>query len=357
MVGDSGGADLPTFREQPADEGIANAAGVSFPALPVEVITAPSLRLDTTLDRQRLSDTVQKIQPVLLILDPLIRLHRLDKTTPRKSPRCFLTSGNCNASSSWPSSWFTTLAKTPTPAARARPCVGPVNCTAGATPIFTCCKKLVRTSSGTIGYNEPCLALETCANAGFGQNGEVSEVTCILDRVQQGEAKAAEELLPLVYEELRKLASARMAWIPPGQTLQPTALVHEAWLRLAGSGQEHWNSRGHFFAAAAEAMRRILVDQARRKSADKRGGNLQRVNFDHVDIAAEANSDLLILLDEALAALAEHDPTAAELIKLRFFAGLPNIQAAAALGVPERTAKRAWAYARAWLYREIQKRF
>ena len=184
----------------------------------------------------------------------------------------------------------------------------------------------------------------------------MSDVTRILDRVQQGEAKAAEELLPLVYEELRKLAGARMAQIPPGQTLQPTALVHEAWLRLVGSGQQRWNSRGHFFAAAAEAMRRILVDQARRKSADKHGGNLQRVDLDHVDIAAETNSDLLILLDEALTALAERDPTAAELIKLRFFAGLPNVQAAAALGVPERTAKRAWAYARAWLFRDIQKK-
>jgi RNA polymerase sigma factor (TIGR02999 family) len=184
----------------------------------------------------------------------------------------------------------------------------------------------------------------------------VSEVTRIFDRVQQGEARAAEELLPLVYEELRKLAGARMARIPPGQTLQPTALVHEAWLRLVGSDQERWNSRGHFFAAASEAMRRILVDQARRKAAVKRGGNLQRVDLDQVDIAAETNSDLLILLDEALTALTEEDPIAAELIKLRFFAGLPNVQAAAALGVPERTAKRAWAYARAWLYREIQKR-
>lgn len=184
----------------------------------------------------------------------------------------------------------------------------------------------------------------------------VSDVTRILDRVQHGEAGASEELLPLVYEELRKLAGARMARIPPGQTLQPTALVHEAWLRLVGSGQERWNSRGHFFAAAAEAMRRILVDQARRKSADKRGGHLQRVDLDQVDIAAETNSELLLLLDEALTALAESDPIAAELIKLRFFAGLPNVQAAATLGVSERTAKRAWAYARAWLYREMQKR-
>jgi RNA polymerase sigma factor (TIGR02999 family) len=184
----------------------------------------------------------------------------------------------------------------------------------------------------------------------------VSDVTRILDRVQQGETMAAEELLPLVYEELRKLAGARMARIPPGQTLQPTALVHEAWVRLVGSGQQCWNSRGHFFAAAAEAMRRILVERARRKSADRHGGNLRRVDLDHVDIAAETNSDLLILLDESLTALAESDPDAAELIKLRFFAGMPNVEAAEALGIPERTAKRAWAYARAWLYRDIQKK-
>jgi RNA polymerase sigma factor (TIGR02999 family) len=185
----------------------------------------------------------------------------------------------------------------------------------------------------------------------------VSEVTRILEAVERGDPKAAEELLPLVYEELRRLAAAKMAQQPPGQTLQPTALVHEAWLRLVeDQHQPVWNSRGHFFAAAAEAMRRILVDRARRKSAGKHGGRLRRVDLDQLDIAEEANSDLLIVLDEALTSLAERDPIAAQLIKLRFFVGLPNAQAAELLGVPERSAKRAWAYARAWLYQEIKKK-
>jgi RNA polymerase sigma factor (TIGR02999 family) len=186
----------------------------------------------------------------------------------------------------------------------------------------------------------------------------MSDVTRILDRVQQGETKAAEELLPLVYEELRKLAAVRMAQIPSGQTLQPTALVHEAWLRLVGESDQspHWNSRGHFFAAAAEAMRRILVERARRKAAEIHGGQLHRIDLDQVDVATETDDDLLLLVDEALTALAERDPTAAELIKLRFFMGLPNAQAAEVLGVPERTAKRSWAYSRAWLFREIQKK-
>jgi RNA polymerase sigma factor (TIGR02999 family) len=182
------------------------------------------------------------------------------------------------------------------------------------------------------------------------------QVTQILGVVGAGDPQAADKLLPLVYEELRRLAAARMAQVPVGQTLQPTALVHEAWLRLVGAQQQHWNGRGHFFAAAAEAMRRILVERARRRSAEKHGGGLRRVDLDLVDIAEESNSDLLLALDEALTTLAERDPTAAQLIKLRFFAGLPNVQAAELLGVPERTAKRAWAYARAWLYQEISKK-
>lgn len=183
----------------------------------------------------------------------------------------------------------------------------------------------------------------------------MSDVTRILDRAQQGDPKAAAGLLPLVYDELRKLAAARLAALPPGQTLQATALVHEAWLRLAGPGNKDWNSRGHFFAAAAEAMRRILVDRARHKAAHKRGGGLRRIDLDHVDVAMEADDDLLLALDEALARYAQKDPQGAELIKLRFFAGLPNHQAAALLGVPERTAKRTWAFARAWLWHEMQK--
>src|SRR3974390_51262 len=154
------------------------------------------------------------------------------------------------------------------------------------------------------------------------------QVTQILEAVGAGDQQAADKLPPLVYDELRRLAAARMAQGPPRQTLQPTALVHEAWLRLAGAQQEHWNSRGHFFAAAAEAMRRILVEHARRRSAEKPGGGLRRVDLDQVDLAEEANSELLLALDEALTSLAERDPTAAQLIKLRFFAGLPNVQAA-----------------------------
>jgi RNA polymerase sigma factor (TIGR02999 family) len=188
--------------------------------------------------------------------------------------------------------------------------------------------------------------------------GEPAEhVTQILEAVGDGDKQAAEELLPLVYEELRRLAATRMAQVAPGQTLQPTALVHEAWLRLVGSQQPQlWNSRGHFFSAAAEAMRRILVERARRKAAEKHGGELKRVDLDQVDVAEEANSDLLLALDEALNSLAERDQTAAQLIQLRFFAGMPNVQAAEVLGVPERSAKRIWAYARAWLYKEISKK-
>jgi RNA polymerase sigma factor (TIGR02999 family) len=180
------------------------------------------------------------------------------------------------------------------------------------------------------------------------------DVTLLLQRVQSGEAQASEELLPLVYDELRKLAAVRMAAIPPGQTLQATALVHEAWLRLAGSTSQEWEGRGHFFAAAAEAMRRILVDRARQKSAQKRGGQITHINLDDVDVALGSDDDAVLALDEALVRYARKDPDGAELVKLRFFVGLSNQEAAALLGIPERSAKRTWAYARAWLYREIQ---
>ena len=183
----------------------------------------------------------------------------------------------------------------------------------------------------------------------------MSEVTHILCRVQEGDPKAVEELLPLVYEELRRLAGARLASLPPGQTLQPTALVHDAWLRLVGAGPQDWNSRGHFFSAAAEAMRRILVERARQKASRKRGGGFQRVDWEHADIAVDTDDELVLALDAALGRYAEKDPMGAELIKLRFFVGLPNHQAAALLDIPERTAKRTWAYARAWLFSEIQK--
>src|SRR5262245_37642925 len=182
----------------------------------------------------------------------------------------------------------------------------------------------------------------------------MSEFTQILDRVQR-DPQAANELLPLVYEELRKLAAHRMASESPGQTLQPTALVHEAWLRLVGSTDQSWNNRGHFFGAAAEAMRRILVENARRKGRFKHGGELRRVDLSNLDVASVESDGTVLAVNDALVKLAEHDPVGAELIKLRFFGGMSNADAAKALGLAERTAKRTWAYARAWLYEELKK--
>jgi RNA polymerase sigma factor (TIGR02999 family) len=183
----------------------------------------------------------------------------------------------------------------------------------------------------------------------------MSDVTRILNAIERGDAKATDELLPLVYEELRLLAAQRLSHEPPGQTLQATALVHEAYLRLVGDESQSWKSRGHFFAAAAEAMRRILVENARRKRRRKRGDGLRRVEFDHVEMAAEGLSENVIALDEALGRLAEEDHLAAELVKMRYFAGLTLAQTAEALGVSPRTADRCWAYAKAWLYHEIAK--
>lgn len=180
----------------------------------------------------------------------------------------------------------------------------------------------------------------------------MSEVTRILESIEGGDPKAAEELLPLVYEELRKLAAVRLAQEAPGQTLQPTALVHEAWLKLGGSSHD-WNSRGHFFAAAAEAMRRILIDRARKRSRLRHGAGLKRINLDSVDLAATTDDETLLRLDEALGKLAAESQDKAELVKLRFFSGLSIPEAACALGISEATAKRHWAYARAWLYCEL----
>jgi len=185
----------------------------------------------------------------------------------------------------------------------------------------------------------------------------VNDVTQILHRVQQGDAQAAGELLPLVYEELRKLATARMAHELPNQTLQPTALVHEAWLRLTGGAQPSFDGRGHFFAAAAEAMRRILVEKARRKGRLKRGGAWERVALENLDVAVTTDDDTLLAVHEALEKLAKVDSLGARLIELRFFAGLSNVDAAKALGLAERTAKRTWAYARAWLHEELTRQF
>jgi len=181
----------------------------------------------------------------------------------------------------------------------------------------------------------------------------MSDVTRILTAIERGDAKAADELLPLVYEELRHLAASKMSHEPPGQTLQATALVHEAYIRMVGSQDQNWSGRTHFLAAAAEAMRRILIDNARRKQRLKRGGAQQRVDLDDAELAIEGPSDDLIALDEALARLAEMDQTRADLVKLRYFAGLTLEQAAGVLNLPERTAKRYWAHARAWLYKQL----
>jgi RNA polymerase sigma factor (TIGR02999 family) len=183
----------------------------------------------------------------------------------------------------------------------------------------------------------------------------MSDVTQILSAAARGDPHAAGQLLPLVYDELRKLAAAKLAQERPGQTLQPTALVHEAYLRLVGTGgEQHWGGRGHFFAAAAEAMRRILVDNARRKRRPKHGGDRRRVDWDEACVRADSPSDDLLALDEALDALAKEDPAKAELVKLRFFGGLTMSEAAEVLGVSPATAERYWTYARTWLYARLQ---
>lgn len=183
----------------------------------------------------------------------------------------------------------------------------------------------------------------------------MSDVTRILSALDQGDPQAAAELLPLVYDELRRLAAQKLAQEKPGQTLQATALVHEAYLRLVGSGdasaprEQHWDGRGHFFAAAAEAMRRILVDNARRKRTAKHGGGRRRVDLDDVEAVADTRSPDLLALDGALTKLAAEDPVKAQLVNLRYFAGLSVQEAADALGISRATADRYWAYARTWL--------
>jgi len=190
----------------------------------------------------------------------------------------------------------------------------------------------------------------------------MSDVTRIMDAIERGDVKATDELLPLVYGELRLLAAQRLAKESPGQTLQATALVHEAYLRLVGDQGQTWNSRGHFFAAAAEAMRRILIDNARRKQRLKHGGNLHRADAEEVALLSDetgltvgGSEDDLIALDEALEKLAQKDKVKADLVKLRFFGGLTGEQAAQALGISHNTADRYWAYARSWLHLEITK--
>jgi RNA polymerase sigma factor (TIGR02999 family) len=184
---------------------------------------------------------------------------------------------------------------------------------------------------------------------------EVNDVTQILSAIEQGDPQASDQLLPLVYAELRKLAAHRMAQESPDQTLQATALVHEAFIRLVDQRTvQHWNSRGHFFAAAAEAMRRILVERARQKASVRHGGDLQRVDLNTLETAAERRAEELVALDDALDELERHDCQAAALVKLRYFAGLQHQEAADALGINRRAADRLWSLARAWLYQQVR---
>lgn len=184
----------------------------------------------------------------------------------------------------------------------------------------------------------------------------MSDVTQLLNAIDAGDPKAADQLLPLVYEELRKLAAAKMAQEKSGQTLQATALVHEAWLRLAGAeAPQSWNSRGHFFGAAAEAMRRILVDRARQKARVRHGGEFERVDLEHVNLATEDKDETLLAMSEALDALARQSPQKAEIVKLRYFTGLENQEIARALGISLSTVERSWAFARSWLHRELKR--
>ena len=183
----------------------------------------------------------------------------------------------------------------------------------------------------------------------------MGDLTLILNAAQQGDPQAAGELLPLLYDELRLLAAQKLAREVPGQTLQPTALVHEAWLRLVRAEDRGFQNRAHFFGAAAEAMRRILVENARRKQRLKHGGGQRPLDLSQVDVAMASDDDMVIAVSEAMDRLALHDAPGAELIRLRFFAGLTNAEAGELLGLPERTAKRTWAYARAWLHEELKK--
>jgi len=194
----------------------------------------------------------------------------------------------------------------------------------------------------------PVVAASSCATLEC-----VSDVTRILEAAEQGDPTAADQLLPLVYEELRRLAAHKMANEAAGQTLQPTALVHEAWLRLVGNQNQKWDGRAHFFAAAAEAMRRILIDRARQKRAIRHGGGQQRLDIQEMDLPSPADDDQLLAVNEALDKLAVTHAVQAEVVKLRYFVGMTNIETAQVLGLSERTVKNYWAHARACLFREI----
>ena len=182
----------------------------------------------------------------------------------------------------------------------------------------------------------------------------MSEVTRILTAIEQGDQKASDQLLPLVYNELRRMAAYKMLHEPAGHTLQPTALVHEAWLQLVGSPAQSWQNRANFFGAAAEAMRRLLIARARRKSRQRRGAGAEHLDVDQLEIASPAPDDQLLALNEALDRFAVQEPQQAELVKLRYFVGLKIDEAASILGISEATAKRWWAYSRAWLFQELR---
>ena len=182
----------------------------------------------------------------------------------------------------------------------------------------------------------------------------MSEITQILQEVGRGEAQASEKLLPLVYQDLRRQAAAQMSREAAGQTLQPTALLHEAWLRVIGDGERQWQNRAHFFGAAAEAMRRILIENARRKSRLKRGGDQVRVDSDQIELAATTPDEKVLLIHDALEHLQLHDPEKAQVVVLKFFGGRTNQEVAESLSVTERTVERHWAYAKAWLFQHIR---
>lgn len=181
----------------------------------------------------------------------------------------------------------------------------------------------------------------------------MSEITCVLQAVGRGEASASEELLPLIYHDLRRHAGVQMARESAGQTLQPTALVHEAWLRMIGDGRV-WQNRAHFFGAASEAMRRILIENARRKSRLKRGGDQLRVDIEHLELASTTPEEKVLLIDDALERLQAQDPERGRVVLLKFFGGLTNQEVAESMGVTERTIERHWAYAKAWLFQSIR---
>jgi RNA polymerase sigma factor (TIGR02999 family) len=199
--------------------------------------------------------------------------------------------------------------------------------------------------------------VKSCAwhnRALFGMIAAMSDITLLLDAIASGESRASEDLLPLVYDELRRLAAVRMAGEAAGQTLQPTALVHEAWLRLVKEGERSWQNRAHFFRAAAQAMRRILVDRARHKQSLKRGAGAEKVPIDAVDLAAATTDDRVLLVDQSLERLEKEDPESARLVTLKFFGGLTNKEVAGILGLSERSVERQWAYARTLLFNMIQ---